>query len=288
MLKGPRLIAVLFVTFRPFALLSLGEPLTGRGAIGLGERARMTQILEYSNTGGLNAAFNQLSLDFLAPCTSAASGFNACSAAGMTVQSCNIILKPTTAASGFRRKDYQMRSSGRVPGEFVAEYNGYAIWCNGLYVLDIESHGNGPQFYGEILTECNGGAPFNTLTMKSGRGGIHMVFLANPEFDDKEEYYYREHHEGCRFWTEEGDYFIEGINKPMVRPFNTRDGHVADADVRAGESFIFGPGSRYVDACGTLRAYSVLHNVAPIEAPTALMEYLKDSMHGEDDSEGSP
>ena len=72
-----------------------------------------------------------------------------------------------------------------------------------------------------------------------------------------------------------------------------RAGGQAAADARRPRRRSGGGRRRVARAGGgrlarTHNVYSVLHNVAPIEAPTALMEYLKDSMHGEDDSEGSP
>jgi hypothetical protein len=125
--------------------------------------------------------------------------------------------------------------------------NSLAIHCgaSNLFVIDVESHDGGLSDWAAIESACGG--PFDTLTVRSGTGGLHIYFKM-PESSSS-------------------------VTKPRVRPFFV-DGRSVAIDIRAGDAFIFAPGSRYTTQAGVKRTYAVLRNTSPAHMPDALHRRL--------------
>jgi hypothetical protein len=136
---------------------------------------------------------------------------------------------------------------------FKQDKNSMAVYCNSpdapLVVLDIESHHGGLADWADIEREAGG--PFETLTVRTGTGGLHVYFkgasaASLPTF----------------------------LRVPLIRPFS--DGCRAIAiDVRAGHSFVFAPGSRYTTLGGAVRSYKIFRNTEPVAFPPQLAEALR-------------
>lgn len=125
--------------------------------------------------------------------------------------------------------------------------NSLAIHCGAskLFVIDVESHDGGLSDWAAIESACGG--PFDTLTVRSGTGGLH-VYFQKPESSSS-------------------------VTKPRVRPFFV-DGRSVAIDIRAGDAFIFAPGSSYTTQAGVKRSYAVLRNTPPAPMPDALHRRL--------------
>jgi hypothetical protein len=152
---------------------------------------------------------------------------------------------PTTRCVELER---EFCSEGLVRKQASLDWsNSLAIHCgaSNLFVIDVESHDGGLSDWAAIENACGG--PFDTLTVRSGTGGLH-VYFQKPESSSS-------------------------VTKPRVRPFFV-DGRSVAIDIRAGDAFIFAPGSSYTTQAGVKRSYAVLRNTSPAPMPDALHRRL--------------
>jgi hypothetical protein len=129
--------------------------------------------------------------------------------------------------------------------KFVPCANSLQIDCgrSKLIVLDVEL--SALAAWGAI--EAEAGGPFDTFTVRSGGGGLHLYFRA---FEDAQ------------------------LNRSFAKLFKL-DGKALDIDVRAKGGCIFAPPSSYTSVSGVLRSYVVEKDVPVAEMPQALKAKLK-------------
>jgi hypothetical protein len=129
--------------------------------------------------------------------------------------------------------------------KLVSHCNSLQIDCgrSKLFVLDVEV--SALAAWGAI--EAEAGGPFDTFTVRSGGGGLHLYFQA---FEDAQ------------------------LNRSFAKQFKL-DGKALDIDVRAKGGCIFAPPSSYTSVSGVLRKYVVEKDVQVAEMPQALKAKLK-------------
>ena len=151
-------------------------------------------------------------------------------------------------AGGVEKKQLSLRrgiSWRRDNSTFVPGYNSLAIDCgrSGIIVLDVDL----PALAAWADIEAEAGGPFDTFTVRSGSGGLHLYFRA---FEDAQ------------------------LNRSIAKQFKL-NGVALDIDVRGHGGCIIAPPSGYTSLFGERRNYVVEKDMLPAEMPQRLVAKLK-------------
>ncbi len=134
---------------------------------------------------------------------------------------------------------------GSDPSTFVGECNSLQIDCgrSKLIVVDVDF----PALAAWKKIERRAGGPFDTFTVRSGSGGLHLYFEA---FDDDQ------------------------LNRSVAKCFSL-NGAKLDIDLRGRGGCIFAPPSSYTTIAGERRGYIVIKDLDVIPMPAGLVSALK-------------
>jgi hypothetical protein len=173
------------------------------------------------------------------------SDYNTYLAKGYVVHSLNILSVLKDGIEKKKPRYYKGIRWSKDDSTFVPGCNSLQIDCgrSGLFVLDVDL----PALPAWTAIEAEAGGPFDTFTVRSGSGGLHLYFQA---FDDAQ------------------------LNRTFAKLFKL-DGEALDIDVRAKGGCIFAPPSSYTSVSGALRSYVVEKNVQVATMPQALKAKLR-------------
>ena len=184
-----------------------------------------------------------------------ATAFAAYRAKGWTVHSVHIGTELKKDKDGREQEKkapkWSCRSWSKDPSTFKDLMNSLSIDTgrSALIVVDVDL----PALEAWADIERAAGGPFDTLTVRSGSGGLHVYFKA---FDDAD------------------------LNKSVQKCFKLPDGSALDIDLRGKGGVIFAAPSSYKTQSGEVRHYMVERDLPVAEMPGALVACLKKMLPG--------
>ena len=167
---------------------------------------------------------------------------------GWVVHSLNI--KTVLDKHGVEKKSPEGWKWQKPPSCFKEGVNSLSINTekSKLIVIDIDA----PALAEWENIERLAGGPFDTFTVRSGSGGLHVYFNA---FDDPD------------------------FNKSWSKCFTGADGAVLDIDLRGRGGVIFASPSSYTTLAGYVRRYDVLRDTPVTDMPDRLRQVLGERMN---------
>jgi hypothetical protein len=166
-------------------------------------------------------------------------------AKGYVVHSLTITTALNAAGAEKKKPLYGGVRWARDASTFADECNSIQIDCgrSNLIVLDVDL----PALAAWAGIEKKAGGPFDTFTVRTGSGGLHLYFEA---FDDDQ------------------------LNRSVAKCF-TLNGAKLDIDLRGRGGCIFAPPSRYTTLTDERRSYIVIKDSDVIPMPPRLVNTLK-------------
>ena len=133
-----------------------------------------------------------------------------------------------------------------VPSRFEPGKNSLSINTEESKLIVIDIDAPAVEEWKEIERLADG--PFNTFTVQSASGGLHVYFNAfdHPDF-----------------------------NKSWSKCFTTADGTVIDIDLRGHGGVIFAPPSSFKSLSGAVRRYEVTSGAQVMDMPENLRQVLE-------------